>query len=86
VARPLLDPKHLTEFVQANTEYVASGFPRRERRFINGRPLLDRDTDARVLRRWATSSGGVRPKAAERLLGRYGLTLADFEHHINHPN
>lgn len=64
----------LVALLDSHTTYELGGTPRRKRRLING-VALDQDTDARIIRRWRSGQiEGVTKAAAERMLGKVGLS------------
>lgn len=78
-ARVALPAATLTDFIEAKTEYRDFGHPRRNRRFINGFPMLS-TTDSRTIRRWRATGGTVTKHSASRLLEHYYLDLGQFSY------
>ena len=76
-ARNAIDPRVLVHFIDAWSEHVNGGYPRRTRLTINGTRVSV--SDARVIRRWRQGNiKGVTVPAAQALLARHDLTLAMF--------
>lgn len=73
-SRNAINPAALVSFVDAWSEYMNGGYPRRNRLLVNGTPITE--TDARMVRRWRKGDiEGVTLKSARTLLDRYGLTF-----------
>lgn len=75
-ARFAIDAAALVGYLDARTEHVSSGTPKRTRRLINGLPV---DANAaRIIRRWRAPGTTVTRDAAVRMLDRFQMTLDDF--------
>lgn len=76
-ARRALDPAVVVAFLEAHTERVTGGHPRRTRRLVNGRVMTI--NHSRVVRRWkATPPDGVTLSGVSSLLRAHRLTLNDL--------
>jgi hypothetical protein len=76
-SRNAINPAALVAFIDAWTEHVFDGYPKRTRLKINGTPITE--TDARMVRRWRKGDiKGVTIFSAEALLERHGLALPQF--------
>lgn len=76
-ARKAINPEALVAFIDEHTEYRTDGFPRRKRRYINGKPQTA--DHARIIRRWRSGGiVGVTVQAANDLLAAYNLRLDRF--------
>lgn len=76
-ARVAIDPAVFVGYIDSLSAYHVGGFPRRRRLCIQGTAVLE--NDARMIRRWRTGKiEGITVRSAEDLLGRYGLSLADY--------
>jgi hypothetical protein len=76
-ARNAINPPALVSFIDAWSELVYGGYPKRWRLTINGTPISV--NDARMVRRWRQGNiKGVTTPSAAALLDRYGLTFAMF--------
>jgi hypothetical protein len=73
-----IDGESLYSFITHHTEYRLSGMTpvERVRKFINGHELAS-PNHPRVFRRWKHGCTVTKSSAA-KVLGAYGLTLADF--------
>lgn len=73
-----LAPVVLVAFIGAHSEHITDGIPRRKRLTINNVNAVS--NDVRIIRRWRSgATDGVTPKAAMKLLGNYGLNMAQLQ-------
>lgn len=75
-ARFAIDADALVAYLDARSERVVDGTPKRSRKLINGLPVGA--NDSRIIRRWRTGIATVTKEAAIRLLDHYQITLEDF--------
>lgn len=84
-ARNAINPHALVLFVDAWSEYVVSGWPKRTRLTVNGIAIAE--NDARMIRRWRVGQiKGVTVRSASTLLKRYGLTLGQYATYCKQNN
>ena len=76
-SRVAIDPAVFVAYIDEVSAYHVGGYPVRRRLCIHGTPVLE--NDARMIRRWRTGKiEGITVRSAEDMLGRYGLSLADY--------
>lgn len=77
-SRFAFDPAVVVAFLEHHTTVVTSGVPRRRRRLINGR-TVNRDHEARIIRRWRTVAEGLTMQGVAKMLLTFDLSVPDLQ-------